>query len=329
MKTKNKIAIIAMISISLGVKGQDLISGGSNSWKIHTPDDGRTRMYLGPIIDGAFRWDKGVCFDNNGKVSFNNNISVNGRLDVSGDIVSAGSNSWKIHTPDDGRTRMYIGPIINGAFRWDKGVYFDNNGKVSFNNNISVNGRLDVSGDIVSTGSNSWKIHTPDDGRTRMYLGPIINGAFRWEKGVYFDNNGKVSFNNNISVQGKIEAKEIKVTKTPTADFVFEKNYALPSLVFVEKHIKEKKHLPEIASAKEMKKNGINIGDFQIQLLQKIEELTLYTITQEKKLKAQNERIKSLEMQNYRIEKLEKENKTLQSLAERFTKIEKQLENKN
>ncbi|WP_255398699.1 hypothetical protein [Tenacibaculum sp. Bg11-29] len=38
------------------------------------------------------------------------------------------------------------------------------------------------------------------------------------------------------------------------------------------------KYLPENTSAKEMKKNGVNIGDFQIKLLQKIEELTLYTI---------------------------------------------------
>ncbi len=96
-------------------------------------------------------------------------------------------------------------------------------------------------------------------------------------------------------VQGKIESKEVKVTTTPTADFVFEENYALPSLESVEKHIKEKKHLPEIASAKEMKKEGVNIGEFQIKLLQKIEELTLYTIEQNKQLIEQNKKITHLE----------------------------------
>jgi hypothetical protein len=78
-----------------------------------------------------------------------------------------------------------------------------------------------------------------------------------------------INRNGNAALKGKFEAKEIKVTNTPTADFVFEENYNLPSLKSIEKHIKEKRHLPEIASAKEMEKNGVNIGDFQIQLLQK------------------------------------------------------------
>lgn len=106
----------------------------------------------------------------------------------------------------------------------------------------------------------------------------------------------------NVAVTNKLEAKEIKVTTTPTADFVFEDTYQLPDLASVEKHIKEKKHLPEISSAAEMQKEGVNIGNFQIKLLQKIEELTLYSIEQNKQNKElfhivekQQEQIKSLE----------------------------------
>ncbi|WP_411898348.1 hypothetical protein [Elizabethkingia occulta] len=95
--------------------------------------------------------------------------------------------------------------------------------------------------------------------------------------------------NGNALLDGKLEAKEIKVTTTPTADFVFEDSYQLPDLESVEKHIKEKKHLPEIASAAEMQKDGVSIGDFQIKLLQKIEELTLYSIEQNKLNKEQSE----------------------------------------
>ena len=101
--------------------------------------------------------------------------------------------------------------------------------------------------------------------------------------------------NGNISVSNKLEAKEIKVTTTPTADFVFEDSYQLPNLESVEKHIKEKKHLPEIASAAEMQKEGVNIGNFQIKLLQKIEELTLYQIQLNKEvtnLKQENIQLK-------------------------------------
>ncbi|MDY0929572.1 hypothetical protein [Chryseobacterium sp. CFBP8996] len=99
----------------------------------------------------------------------------------------------------------------------------------------------------------------------------------------------------NASLQGKLEAKEIKVTLTPTADFVFAEDYDLPKLEDIEKHIKEKKHLPEIASAKQMEKEGVNVGEFQIKLLQKIEELTLYTIEQNKLVKEQQKRIETLE----------------------------------
>ena len=105
----------------------------------------------------------------------------------------------------------------------------------------------------------------------------------------YIANNG------NASLQGKFEAKEIKVTLTPTADFVFSEDYDLPKLEDVEKHIKDKKHLPEIASAKQMEKEGVNVGEFQIKLLQKIEELTLYTIEQNKLIKEQQKRIEVLE----------------------------------
>ena len=101
----------------------------------------------------------------------------------------------------------------------------------------------------------------------------------------------------NASLQGKFEAKEIKVTLTPTADFVFAEHYDLPKLEDVEKHIKDKKHLPEVASAKQMEKEGVNVGEFQIKLLQKIEELTLYTIEQNKQLKIQKEEIELLKKQ--------------------------------
>ncbi|SIQ89548.1 hypothetical protein SAMN05880574_13117 [Chryseobacterium sp. RU37D] len=105
---------------------------------------------------------------------------------------------------------------------------------------------------------------------------------------------GKSSFTDNMKVAGKIEAKEIKVTTTPTADFVFEKDYNLPKLEDVEKHIKEKKHLPEIASARDMEKEGVNIGEFQIKLLQKIEELTLYSIEQNKQINQLKKQVQEL-----------------------------------
>jgi hypothetical protein len=86
-------------------------------------------------------------------------------------------------------------------------------------------------------------------------------------------------------VLGTIRAWGLKINNKKTADFVFAKDYKLPSLNEVETFVNKNNHLPGIASAAEMEKNGVEIGEFQITLLQKIEELTLYSI----QLKKENE----------------------------------------
>ncbi|WP_281923688.1 tail fiber protein [Flavobacterium collinsii] len=106
-----------------------------------------------------------------------------------------------------------------------------------------------------------------------------------------------------LTVAGNINSREVKVTVDAGADFVFEKDYNLPSLESVDKFIKENKHLPEIASAKEMQKDGINLSEMNIKLLQKIEELTLYTIEQQKNTQKLMEVIETL---NVRLEAVEK-----------------------
>lgn len=107
---------------------------------------------------------------------------------------------------------------------------------------------------------------------------------------------------NELDVNGTVHAKEVKVDLNGWADFVFKKEYQLPSLESVEKHIKEKGHLPSIPSEAEISKNGLSLGENQKLLLQKIEELTLYSIEQNKQLKVQNEQ---LNIQAQKIEKLE------------------------
>jgi uncharacterized coiled-coil protein SlyX len=70
----------------------------------------------------------------------------------------------------------------------------------------------------------------------------------------------------------------------------------------VETFIKENKHLPGVPTAKETKENGIDLGQNQAVLLEKIEELTLYLIEQNKKIEAQQ---KKLEEQDKRLKQLE------------------------
>jgi len=111
-----------------------------------------------------------------------------------------------------------------------------------------------------------------------------------------YDNDSNFIF----YVSKGIKAEQIKVENPATngwADYVFKKGYKLRSLEEVEKHISEKGHLPNIPSAKEVEKEGINLGEMDAKLLEKIEELTLYSIEQNKQLKSQSEEIKELKAQ--------------------------------
>ena len=87
-----------------------------------------------------------------------------------------------------------------------------------------------------------------------------------------------------LAVNGKIRAQEIKVETANWPDFVFAKDYKLPTFQETENHIKENGHLPGIPSAAEVKANGIDLGEMNAKLLQKIEELTLHAIEQNKKI---------------------------------------------
>ena len=96
-----------------------------------------------------------------------------------------------------------------------------------------------------------------------------------------------------LAVNGIIRAKEIKV-ESDWADFVFKKDYKLPSLKEVETHINKNGTLPGIPSESEVKANGVNLAKTNALLLQKIEELTLYTIQQQKMLDNQQKLIEEL-----------------------------------
>ncbi|WP_291119223.1 hypothetical protein [Empedobacter sp. UBA7248] len=105
---------------------------------------------------------------------------------------------------------------------------------------------------------------------------------------VYYNNAigiGVKDPKNMLDVNGTVHAKEVKVDMDGWADYVFKEKYDLLTLQEVEKHIQEKGHLPNIPSEKEVLENGISVGETQKLLLQKIEELTLYIIEQDKRIK--------------------------------------------
>ncbi|GGB06544.1 hypothetical protein GCM10011511_32510 [Puia dinghuensis] len=95
------------------------------------------------------------------------------------------------------------------------------------------------------------------------------------------------------------------VVNTSGADFVFDSAYHLPSLPELQKYVQANHHLPDIAPAAVMQQKGVDLGDNQTRLLQKVEELTLYLIQQDKEIKALKERNRVLESMEQRLSRLE------------------------
>lgn len=213
----------------------------------------------GPVSDGRLRfWSGGD------KVVF----TKEGRVGIGIDNPSA-----QLHLASDSHhelkisraSGMYGFRIFRNAAQGT--FYFQNTDN---NNNWGTRIRIEEGGD-------KWQdiLLNPDGGN--VGIGTFNTGSYK------------------LAVEGKIGAREVKVTTASWADFVFADDYVLPPLAEVEQFIKKHKHLPEVPSEKDVLENGIELGKMDAILLQKIEELTLYMINQQKEiteLKEMNDRMK-------------------------------------
>lgn len=119
--------------------------------------------------------------------------------------------------------------------------------------------------------------------------------------GVFVSNTGSVGIGTTntagylLAVAGKVVATEVFVKHIDNwYDHVFSENYALMSIIDLEKFINENKHLPDIPTENEVLTDGIQLGNIAGLLLKKIEELTLYTIQQQKLIEQQQETLEKV-----------------------------------
>jgi hypothetical protein len=103
-----------------------------------------------------------------------------------------------------------------------------------------------------------------------------------------------LAVNEKLAVNGLIHAKEIKVDLLSWPDYVFDKEYDLPTLAEVAKSIAANGHLPNVPSAKEIETSGLELGKLTKIQQEKIEELTLYLIEQDKVNQKQTQEIETL-----------------------------------
>lgn len=146
-----------------------------------------------------------------------------------------------------------------------------------------------------------------------MMFGFHSNGNFYWGTGRSATSPNYYSMflnanNGNLGIKGKLTASEVQVKVGGWADFVFKPNYNLRTLGELEQYIKVNNHLPDVPSATEVNENGINLGEMNARLLQKIEEMTLYMIEAHKSIELLNEK---LAKQQELIDSILQENKEL------------------
>lgn len=143
-----------------------------------------------------------------------------------------------------------------------------NNPGMSFYQNGVFRSFINQSASELYIGVNAGNLHL--DATGQVAIGNVIPAASAYK----------------LTVTGKIICEELKVKLVSSVwpDYVFDKKYKLKSLTDVEKFIAKNKHLPNIPSAAEVEKNGIEVGDMQKKMMEKIEELTLYIIDLQKQI---------------------------------------------
>ena len=279
--------------------------------------DGTHSVNISPGSSETSDWGNAFTDYANGDFHIKNASSV---LNGAGTDLSSQGFSDDI----DGETRTVpwsIGADEGVAPQWvtaGDNIYNGNSGNVGIGT-TSPQARLDVDGNIKSSGqisafedvtisghdgvaflhatgmgmnnqATSLRIMTPDAPGNGSVGGDIIldpgdapgDGGGPGAVRVY----GPLNCAANVTTSGVVQAATFKVGDwtLSTPDFVFDKDYKLMSLKEVDQYIAEHKHLPGVASADEMKKDGVDLAKMNMDLLKKVEELTLYVIEQKKEI---------------------------------------------
>ena len=172
-------------------------------------------------------------------------------------------------------------PISGGQGTDSRIIFGDNNFYLSGQNNTNYQGfelssKLRIGTNFSGYNSNGFQLLVPGEAMIRR---------LSIEEKLYVGTKNRIENsmgNFTMVVEGKLGAREIEVKMGSWADYVFEEKYNLKSLNELEDFIKENKHLPNVPSESQVIEHGFSINEMAKIQMEKIEELTLYTIQQQK-----------------------------------------------
>ncbi|GER58462.1 hypothetical protein [Patiriisocius marinus] len=235
------------------------ISGGTSSF---------SRGYIGRAYNDTF-----MSFLPNGNVGIGTNAPSAGLSVMNDDGINVRS---KTNASGVGTIKMVDG-FVNSTSRDD--MYFGALGGFLF--------KMDEGGNGISD-NQGFTVYNKDNVSVFRIVGHHGNSNYG-NVGIGTTNPTEL-----LTVNGKILCEEVEVIQDVAPDYVFQKyytgssvlkeDYTMPTLEEVEAFTKANHHLPEVPSAAAQKVDGMQLKEMTNLLLQKVEELTLYTIEQEKRI---------------------------------------------
>ncbi|BAV09531.1 hypothetical protein SAMN05421788_101964 [Filimonas lacunae] len=221
-------------------------------------------------------------------------IAPTQKLEVNGAVKSYTSSFGSVDYNTSAKGYANFGSNNHGTVLVSSNLFISGNDNLKIvNNHNTMSGAAIMIPGNGQPNQNSIVFYTKSTGTA------VVNDDYSIAPRMIIDASGNIGIGttspqSELAVKGTITSKKIKVTLSGWADYVFDPSYQLQPLSQIEKYIQENKHLPEVPTTAEVKKDGIDIGDNQALLLKKIEELTLYIIQQSKRLDAQEKVIAEL-----------------------------------